>query len=439
MSVARLFSLVIGTTVDLFYRRRLLEGENRVPRRGPVLLVANHPNALVDPIVVQNAVGRRARLLAKSTLWKMPGISLLVRGMESLPVYRAKDGGDTSQNAETFRAVEQALVDGSAVLIFPEGISHNQPSVQPLKTGAARIALGALGQGARELVVIPVGLSYADKLRFRSTAAVEVGVPIRVADFQPIGPGDDEARSAVKELTAAIAAGLRQVTLNLEQWEDLPLLEAIDAIWRQEDPERTRRLKTLADGISLLRQRDPERIEDLRARLSDWLLRLKRMGLRAQDVAEGAMRARKDPIKLASFALRNLLASVVALPFAVLGSLFWSVPFWIVHLIFILWRAERDVGATVKVLASAVIFPLWYAFALTVLSRHLEPSMVLLAAAVTPMAGMMTRHFFRRRFYAARQLLTFLRLGSRGQLLDPLLDERDAFCREFDEVARSIG
>jgi 1-acyl-sn-glycerol-3-phosphate acyltransferase len=433
-------SFVTGSAVDVFYRRRVIAGA--IPATGPVLLVANHPNALLDPVVVQQAAlssaGRRVRMLAKAPLFTMPGVSLLVKGMDCLPVYRSKDGADTKANAATFAAVTDALKAGACVLIFPEGISHDEPAVQPLKTGAARMAFDAVENGAKALVVVPVGLSYADKLRFRSTAAVEIGAAIVVEGF--VAGSDDDAaeRDAVRALTARIDEGLRQVTVNLESWEDLPLLEAIDAIWRQDDPERSRRLKNLAAGTALLRQTDPARFDELRARLSDWLSRLQRFGLRPHDVAEGAVQARRDPVKLLQFLLRNFAAAMFAFPFALFGAAFWFVPFWAVHGVWKLSKAEADTGASVKVLAGLVFFPLWWAAAIAAAFFAAGPAAAAAAAVVAPGAGMTTRHFFRRRFFAVQQLATFLNLSLRGRLIEDLVRERDAFCRDFDDVAARV-
>ena len=439
-------AFITGSAVDVFYRRRLIEGT--MPATGPVLLVANHPNGLLDPVVVQSTVlqtsGRRVRMLAKAPLFSMPGVSVLVKGLDCLPVYRSKDGADTKQNAETFRAVEDALVAGSCVLIFPEGISHDEPSVQPLKTGAARMALAAAAKGAVDVVVVPVGLSYADKLRFRSTAAVTIGAPIRVADFASVRGSDDDAdeeeaeRIAVKNLTAAVFGALRELTVNLESWEDLPLLEAIDAVWRQDDPERTRRLQNLAEGTAVLRAHEPERFDDLRARLSDWLFRLRKLGLRPHDVADGTVQARRDPRKLLRFLIRNVAAAVVAFPIALFGAAFWFVPFWAVHLLFVIGKPGRDVGASVKVLAGLVFFPLWFVVVVVGAAVWGGPAWAAVLAVVAPGAGMTTRHFFRRRFFAAQQLAAFVRLGLRGRLVEDLVRERDAFCQEFDRVAARV-
>lgn len=446
--IGRVLSFVVGGAVEVFYRHRIIEGA--IPAQGPMLLVANHPNALLDPVVVMNAAWRtgrrRVRMLAKAPLFSMPGVSVLVKGLDCLPVYRAKDGADTKANAQTFRAVEDALCAGSAVLIFPEGISHDEPAVQPLKTGAARMALAALGRGAKDLVVVPVGLSYADKLRFRSTAAVEIGPALRVADFAvDVAAGAsasadvDVDADAVRRLTDAIAAALKEVTVNLESWEDLPLLAAIDAIWRQDDPERSRRLKNLADGTARARVELPAAYDDLRTRLSEWLERLGRLGLKPHDVADEAVVARRDPAKLAAFLLRNFLAATFAFPLALLGALFWFVPFWAVHLVFLASRVEKDTGASVKVLAGLVFFPAWYAAAVAGLAVGVDPAAALAAAVVAPGAGLTTRHFFRRRFFAAEQAAKFVKLSLQGQMLADLIRERDAFCRDFDAVAAHVN
>lgn len=425
-----LIASVVGAAVDTFYRRVPLGGA--VPKSGPVLLVANHPNGLIDPAVVVNTAGRRVRMLAKAPLFKMPGISLLVKGVGALPVYRSKDGADTAQNADTFRAVSAALLAGDAVLIFPEGISHDEPQLQRLKTGAARMALGSLQEGAQGLVVVPVGLTYRDKARFRSEVATLVGAPLQVAPFLERGPDDPEG---VRALTDAIDGALREVTVNLEAWEDLPLLQAVDAIWRIGDPEHAARLKRLADGVAVLRQRAPERLEVVRARVGEWVERLSRLGLLPLDLAPEDGVARASPTKAASFALRQLAIAVLLLPVALLGAVFFAVPFWAVHALYLVGRPTADVAASVKVVASLVFFPLWHGVATWGLSLWLGVPWALAIAAVAPLCGMSTRWFFRSRLRALRDAAVFVRLLFARPLLRRLERERDELVAAIDELA----
>jgi glycerol-3-phosphate O-acyltransferase/dihydroxyacetone phosphate acyltransferase len=440
-----LVTAVVGFAGDIFYRRRRLAGA--VPAAGPVLLVANHPNGLIDPLLVQRAAGRRVRMLAKAPLFSMPGVSLLVRALDCLPVYRSRDGADTAQNNATFAAVEEALLKGECVLIFPEGISHDEPQLQPLKTGAARMALQAYRAGAKDLVIVPIGLTYADKLRYRSTAAFEVGPPLAVGPFWPAASTNDDdddddvgerLRQAARDLTVKIDQALRTLTLNVEHWEDVSLLQAVDAIWRQDDPEQMRRLKTLADGVDHLRRVVPDELDDVRGRLSAWVDDVHSWGLSPRDLGDDGLLSSTSLARRVGGALRHVVVAVAALPWAAFGALFWAVPFWAVHAVWLWRRPERDVGATVKVLAGLVFFPLWFVTVVVALGWATTPLWAFWTAVVAPGAGMMTRHYLRRRAYALRSLVGGLRALLSGRTLDRLRRERMALCAAFDRFG-NIG
>src|SRR4029077_1060377 len=100
----------------------------------------------------------------------MPIIGFFCRAFEAIPVYRRQDAGsDPSQKPEAFETARAVLARGGAIGIFPEGTSHSDPQLRPLKTGAARIALGAaaaLGD-VSPLVIVPPGLYYRGEGPFR--------------------------------------------------------------------------------------------------------------------------------------------------------------------------------------------------------------------------------------------------------------------------------
>ncbi len=138
MWLTPLFPWVARVGAFTYYRMR--SGGETVPRRGPVLLVANHPNSLLDPLLVAAVAGRPVRFLAKAPLFADWKIGWLIRAAGAIPVYRrADDPASMDRNEEMFRAVHAALAGGAAVGIFPEGLSHSEPALAPLRTGAARI------------------------------------------------------------------------------------------------------------------------------------------------------------------------------------------------------------------------------------------------------------------------------------------------------------
>jgi 1-acyl-sn-glycerol-3-phosphate acyltransferase len=191
----------------VFFRQIEIVGLERVPRGAPLLVVANHVNSLVDPLLILAFLGLRPRILAKSTLWHHPVMAPLLILAGAVPVYRRQDGADTSRNFDTFRRCRAVLAGGGAVLLFPEGTSHNEPHRLPLKTGAARIALESEAcHGPLGLRVIPVGLSYEAKGEFRSRVLIQVGDPIDPAP-ESARYGRD-GRVAVRALTERIARAL---------------------------------------------------------------------------------------------------------------------------------------------------------------------------------------------------------------------------------------
>src|SRR5688572_17739001 len=144
----RLILTLFGIALRFFFRRIETVNADVVPLGTGVIFVLNHPNGLIDPALVFVALPRKISFLAKSTLFKMPVISFLLRTVEALPLYRRIDAGeDVSKNQKTFEMAHELLARGGSIALFPEGISHNSSKLLPMKTGAARIALGAAASG----------------------------------------------------------------------------------------------------------------------------------------------------------------------------------------------------------------------------------------------------------------------------------------------------
>ena len=232
---------VAWIVISVFYRRIDVTGDGawRAPGR-PTIVVANHTNALADPVVILAELPGHPRFLAAGSWWKFAPARWLFRLAGVVPVYRQRDGGGAGANVATFAACHEALAEGATLAVFPEGELHNEPSIAPLKTGAARIALGAAADaGVADVVVLPVGIVYEDRGRFRSQAAVQVGSPI------PVDPWVDryreDPRGAARALTEAVARGLRAVTVNHESWDDLRLVDRAAAVALADDDTTERR------------------------------------------------------------------------------------------------------------------------------------------------------------------------------------------------------
>src|SRR5215510_14790253 len=204
--IRRVIVALLRFALRIYFRRIEVTGLEHVPHDEPVIFVLNHPNALVDPVFLLCLAPRRISFLAKAPLFRMPIIGYFVKEFDSLPVYRRQDEGeDVTKNQETFIAARKLLAHGGTIGICPEGVSHDEPGLKPIKTGAARISLGAVSTGeVSGLKIVPAGLYYTSKTSFRSSALLYFGKPIEVeATPELLQQSEDQElpRTQVRELS----------------------------------------------------------------------------------------------------------------------------------------------------------------------------------------------------------------------------------------------
>jgi glycerol-3-phosphate O-acyltransferase/dihydroxyacetone phosphate acyltransferase len=263
--------------IRVFFRRVELQQAVRLPARGPVVLVANHINGLVDGLLLMATLDRFPRFLGKSTLFKILPLWPFLKLGGVIPVYRQVDGATGEQNASAFRRCHDILARGGLVALFPEGISHDESSLQPLRTGAARIALEAgIESGVAGLVVIAVGLTYDAKARFRSRALIRVAQPVPIVGWAEAYTHD--AREAVRRLTADLAEQLNRVSPPYASWAQAERLSRIAEVVARR-PEGS-----LPDEVGLAD----------RAVVADELAQAERRGVSATDLLAAADAYERD-------------------------------------------------------------------------------------------------------------------------------------------------
>ncbi|MDJ0866847.1 MAG: lysophospholipid acyltransferase family protein [Myxococcota bacterium] len=419
----RLTRLLCLLLLRAFYRRVEVVGRERVPGTGPVLFVANHPNSLVDPMTMLALLPRRPRFLAKSTLWQSPILRPFLALAGAVPVHRRQDvgeGADPSSNRDTFARCHEELGAGGAVALFPEGLSHHEASLQQLKTGAARIALGA--PDAAAVRIVPVGLVFEEKARFRSRALLVVGEPIDPAPERARSQADE--RAAVRALTARIEAGLRRVTPNHESWDEARLIaRAADAVAR-ERVALPRRL-ALADRLTLqqglaaayrgLRERDPARARALAGMVARYDALLARHGLRDEHVGAGYPRG-----PVAVFLLDRLPFLLLALPPAGIGLLLNWPSYRLVGCISDRCAQQPDLPATYKILASFFLLPATWLVEAALAAWWWGPFAGLVVGTAAPLCGWVALRVVEEQQGLLRELRAWavlrLRKGRAGEL-----------------------
>ncbi|MFL5529905.1 MAG: 1-acyl-sn-glycerol-3-phosphate acyltransferase [Gemmatimonadaceae bacterium] len=207
-----LLKWITGIALHWFYSDIRVVGRDRIPAEGPLFIAVNHQNALVDSLIVGWIVPRRLAMTAKATLADNPLIALLFRLIGVVPLRRASDEinkriaspPDRARNAGAFREIMKLLYHGGAILIFPEGKSHDNVGLEPLKSGLARVALQARDEKSiRGIRILPLGLTFEDKATPASVVGVRVGDVIEMDSWV----GSDHTM-----LTAEIARRLRSIS-----------------------------------------------------------------------------------------------------------------------------------------------------------------------------------------------------------------------------------
>ena len=267
--------LIIRWFVRGYYPRIEITGGDLIPQSGPILLCANHANSLLDPVVIGIVCRRPVRFMAKAPLFKHPILGPPMTALGMVPAYRGSD--DTKsvrRNLESLDIGAQILIDGHAMGIFPEGKSTDQAHLEMIRSGAARMATQAVEGGAKGVMIVPVGINYQRKERFRSSIWVHVAEPIDVD--AAMAAHDFEERKARRALTTELQERLKSVIIHLDepQWESW--LEDLEILVppREKTPNTPSgilaRRKRIAEAINHFLQTDRSRAESVADQIEDY-------------------------------------------------------------------------------------------------------------------------------------------------------------------------
>lgn len=373
----RMIHAAISIALRLFFRRIETVNVENVPKDAPIIFVLNHPNGLIDPALIFVSLPRRVSFLAKSTLFTIPVGSAIIRALEALPVYRKIDAGDSMEkNLETFRAARELLAKNRCIAIFPEGISHDETKLRPIKTGAARIALGAVSiQNSDEdqrpkikdridLKIMAVGLFYTSKTAFRSEVLIRYG---EIFDVEPVELDEnrDPPREAVKNLTERIENALRNVTLNIESAEELDTVLKAEALFssvyknllfRQTLTQSFQRLQSLAEKYKLLGENEPAKMRALNEKITAYENELKTSGVTTESLSV----LQHPTAYVFRYLVLRLFLIIALAPLSIIGAIIHSPAYVFSNFIGLMFKTHGAdaAGATYKVVAAMVFMPL---------------------------------------------------------------------------------
>ena len=416
-----------------------MTGLEHVPLDRPVIFVLNHPNALVDPVFLLCLAPRSVSFLAKAPLFRMPVIGYLVRELDSLPVYRRQDEGqDVSKNQETFVAARKLLANGGTIGICPEGVSHDDPGLKPIKTGAARISLAAVSTGeVANLQIVPAGLYYTSKTSFRSSALLYFGKPIDVPTVDMDADGIPP-RDAVRELSARIERALRDVILDAEHEEALQTIARAERIFSADTEE----IESLTDELQL-QQRFIKAYSDLQHTQPE---RLRRLEVRMIRFEEELSQVKVDPEELAApsstlhvftVILKRTILFLLMLGPAALGAVAHFPAYQLGgYLATKLSGDSEDVISTFKIISAMLMFPLTWIVVAVLFYVFFGWIAAVVALVAIPISGYLAMIFFEELDKSLGSLRVLMFFLTRRRYFVRLLAERKAIRNEILSLGR---
>lgn len=429
-----LIKVLVRISTAVFFKRIVVEGRDNAPVRGPAIVVANHPNTLMDPLLVGLVFKQQVGFVANAGIFSNDLLTRFFQYFHVIPIYRKKDvaPGGAVDNTPAFAQCHAYLQQGGTLLIFPEGSSHYEINLREIKTGTARIALSY--PGPDEVVIVPVALDYSDAIQFRSMVRVSVGKPIKVSAYRDAHQRSEAA--AVGALTNDIRKALaRKVpwTTGKDQEDLLIKAHTFYTTYAEpeadlhENPKRSLALrKQLADALHHLRTAQPALYQRTSARLLAFF-----EALRTDRITPGF---HTDAYRRKSFALLCLgyLAELALLaPVYLFGLLTNYVPYILPSLVFKAMRLEIEYKAPVQMVVGLICYPLCYGLELWAFHRFIDPRLWTAAIFLLtlPIAGYTAMWYWTELQRFARVL--------RFQFVVPQ-ERKDAMLRERDSILEAM-
>jgi 1-acyl-sn-glycerol-3-phosphate acyltransferase len=369
----RILKFIITIGIRLYYKEVRVNNLEHLPASGPVIIVANHPNTLMDAWVIGMLSKRPIYYIAKGTLFNSKWKLKILRGLKMIPINRSGEQKSVGvDNTETFRECYELLERGEMIVIFPEGTSYRERVLRELKSGAARIALEAESRnnGKLGLKLVAIGLNYSQPEKFRSNIFIDVDKPELLSEYVDVYK--ENAREATKKLTAHLRRRLEKVLLTAESREEERLLEQLYQLLSSKYiPEKNKGVKKDVDKMKAIK----DRFDELKL-LEPWTLNAISLKMRAIQWKLDKMHIRADFLdrKFRSVLFyRQLFLSicfiVLALPVFLVGVIHNAFQYYFADKLILRLTKDIEYYAPLAVLLGLFLYPAVYGSFLVAASK----------------------------------------------------------------------
>lgn len=419
----------IAFVMRVFFRRIEIRGGEGIPATGPLILAANHPSGIVDSFSIGLATPRKVHFVARSTLFVNPWLARLLTRLGVIPIYRKMDAAaEMGRNADVFRRCYELLDLGGVIGIFPEGITHVDPQVKEMRTGAMRIGLGAEAGRDFELGVrvVPIGINQSKPGAGRGDLVLRIGTPIVLS--RHAGAYRADPVGTVDTLTAQLRERIEALVVHLDDVAKAPIVEAafdvFGAAWIA-DPrvlpeigdDTTRRIelrRAIAQAVEYYSRWQPAWALDMQRRIIAYRTALERMR-----ISDEMLHREVGALPLLRQTLPVAIVGVLGAPLAGFGWLLNRLPRLVTRRLATRVAEGPPQFAVTEMWIGLPAFAASYAAAVALLDAYspLTRAEMVLAVLLFPAIGWLSNRWFAliRRWLESLRL-TSLHLLRRGRI-----------------------
>lgn len=426
-----ILKIIVDISLKVFFRKIEVHGKDLIPTGVPLIIASNHPSTMMDAIVIGSEFSKKLHYIARGNLFTTTFRRWLFKSLYVIPIYRKDESSDAMErNKNVFRKCFDVLSDNGSILIFPEGVSQIDRRIQKVKTGTARIALGAeeINNFNLGVVIIPVGLNYSEPGEFRSNLFISFAKPIYVSEFLQKDVGSDEA--SVKALTERIKESLVQHTIDIENEELDKLVSNIETMYKDRltvevdlSPEQAggdfRLTKAIKDSVHYFNRKEPERVKALLQKMEEYLQLLSSLNLKDELFKKDSS---KNIISLNSLLI--VFYFLLGLPIYIYGFINNYLPYKLPG--FIAGRAANSIEyqAPIKLIVGIITFSTFYFAQIWAISSISNEYWALVYGLMLPVSGLFVLSYWNRLKKLRGNLLLISLFYRRRILISRLVQQR---------------
>ncbi len=370
----------------IYFKKITILNKRNLPKDAATIIAPNHPNTMVDPILMATIAPGWIHFLANYGLFKHPVTKfLMTKVFFSIPVKRPKDvaPGEPINNLATIKQCSQVLGDGGTIFMGPEATSYSYRRIRPMKDGIARIALTAARRKKFNsgLVIMPLGTNYSKPYQFRSEIILKAGRPIQIDQYKDVYKKNKDL--ATQKIMKELRGQLESLTIHTQNEEENQIL-----VWSEELARTENKINTLEEQLEYDRKTLPVLRSWRQNDVSDYENHWQKCHtyfnqIEQENTTDQALMS----IHEKEGKIRKPFILYLLWPFYIIGcilNIVWFVP----QKIFNALKLYKAYTGMVNILTGIVLIPLFYSMVFTVVGISFGIKYLILFMLMTLITGL---------------------------------------------------